>query len=92
MTHRPGGSTLTRPVPHERPHRNETGEQCTPATLPTTGYARFSSGVTAHTFLVRQAVAGLTEDEFWRLAPTVAAFCDHEGFPAHAATIEVRRP
>lgn len=63
----------------------------TPATLPTTGFAKVSSGVTAATYLVRTAVAELDESEFWRLAPTVAAFAEHEGFPGHSATIAVRR-
>ncbi len=63
----------------------------TPATLPTTGFAKVSSGVTAATYLVRSAVASLTEEAFWRLAPTVEALAAHEGFPAHAATVSVRR-
>lgn len=63
----------------------------TPATLPTTGFAKVSSGVTADTYLTRTAVAGINEAEFWRLAPTVEALASHEGFPAHVATVTVRR-
>ncbi|MGI8868673.1 MAG: histidinol dehydrogenase, partial [Mycobacteriales bacterium] len=62
----------------------------TPATLPTTGYARVSSGVTASTYLVRSAIAELDEAEFRRLAPVVTELAEHEGFPAHAATVTVR--
>lgn len=62
----------------------------TPATLPTTGYAKSCSGVTANTYLVKAAVARLDETEFRRLAPTVTALADHEGFPAHTATVTVR--
>ncbi|HVX44858.1 MAG TPA: histidinol dehydrogenase [Mycobacteriales bacterium] len=62
----------------------------TPATLPTTGYAKSCSGVTANTYLVKAAVAALDEPEFRRLAPTVTALAEHEGFPAHTATVTVR--
>ncbi|WP_188190354.1 histidinol dehydrogenase [Nonomuraea sp. SYSU D8015] len=63
----------------------------TPATLPTTGFAQVSSGVTAGTYLVRAAVAQLDEAEFRRLAPVVTELAGHEGFPAHAASVTVRR-
>ena len=62
----------------------------TPATLPTTGFAQVSSGVTASTYLVRAAIAQLDEAEFRRLAPVVTELADYEGFPAHAATVTVR--
>ncbi|MEU8607918.1 histidinol dehydrogenase [Actinoplanes sp. NPDC048791] len=62
----------------------------TPATLPTSGFARTCSGVTAATYLTRTAVAGLTRQAFERLAPTITAFAVHEGFPAHAATVTAR--
>ncbi|MEQ4208824.1 histidinol dehydrogenase [Actinopolymorpha sp. B9G3] len=63
----------------------------TPATLPTSGFAQVSSGVTASTYLVRAAVAQLDEAEFRRLAPVVTELAGHEGFPAHAATVTVRQ-
>jgi histidinol dehydrogenase len=63
----------------------------TPATLPTTGFAQVSSGVTASTYLVRAAIAQLDETEFRRLAPVVTELAGHEGFPAHAATVTVRQ-
>ena len=63
----------------------------TPATLPTTGYATHVSGVTAHTYLTSIATAQLDADEFAGLADAIVAFTDHEGFPAHAASVAVRR-
>lgn len=62
----------------------------TPATLPTGGFAKATSGVTAATYLNRVAVARLNEASFRRLAPTITALAEHEGFPAHAATVTVR--
>jgi histidinol dehydrogenase len=63
----------------------------TPATLPTTGFARIASGVTAHTFLNRIAVAELSVAGFWLTAPAVGQLAAHEGFPAHALTVQARR-
>ncbi|MGP3957082.1 histidinol dehydrogenase [Nonomuraea sp. 3N208] len=62
----------------------------TPATLPTTGFAKAVSGVSVHTYLTRIAVARLGEEEFWRLAPTIRTLAEHEGFPAHANSVSIR--
>ncbi|HUF98701.1 MAG TPA: histidinol dehydrogenase [Ilumatobacter sp.] len=62
-----------------------------PASLPTSGYAHVSSGVTAATFLKRTAIARSSEVAAARMAPSVIALADHEGFPAHAAAIRRRR-
>jgi histidinol dehydrogenase len=62
----------------------------TPATLPTTGFAKAMSGVTAHTYLNTIAVAEIGEAEFRQLGDAVKAFAHHEGFPAHAQTVDVR--
>jgi histidinol dehydrogenase len=62
----------------------------TPATLPTTGFAKQTSGVTAHTYLNQISVAEVDETEFWTLAGAVRAFSRHEGFPAHEASVLVR--
>lgn len=62
----------------------------TPATLPTTGFAKHSSGVTAHTYLNQISIAEVHEDEFWTLANAVKAFARHEGFPAHEASVLTR--
>ncbi|CAN5671835.1 histidinol dehydrogenase [soil metagenome] len=63
-----------------------------PASLPTSGFAHVSSGITAHTFLKRTAVARADETAIARMAPSVIALADHEGFPAHAAALRRRQP
>jgi histidinol dehydrogenase len=62
-----------------------------PASLPTSGFARVSSGITAATFLKRTAVARADRGALERMADSVIALADHEGFPAHAAAIRRRR-
>lgn len=61
-----------------------------PASLPTSGFAKVSSGVTADTFRKRSAVAKADERALRRMADTVLAFTAHEGFPAHGAAITAR--
>jgi len=61
-----------------------------PASLPTSGFAHVSSGITAATFLKRTAVARADAGALARLGPSVVALADHEGFPAHAAAIRRR--
>ncbi len=61
-----------------------------PASLPTSGFAHVSSGVTAATFLKRTAVARADEQALARMAPSIVALADHEGFPAHAAALRRR--
>lgn len=63
-----------------------------PASLPTSGYAHVSSGITAEAFLKRTAIAQADEVALRRMAPSVIALADHEGFPAHAAAIRNRMP
>ncbi len=62
-----------------------------PASLPTSGFAHVSSGVTADTFLKRTAVARADERAIARMAPSVIALAEHEGFPAHAAALRLRQ-
>jgi len=62
-----------------------------PASLPTSGFAHVSSGVTAATFLKRTAVARADRAALARMGDSVIALADHEGFPAHAAAIRRRR-
>jgi histidinol dehydrogenase len=62
-----------------------------PASLPTGGFAHVSSGVTADTFRKRTAVARADAAALHRLAPTILAMSEHEGFPAHANAIHRRR-
>ncbi len=61
-----------------------------PATLPTGGYAKVTSGVTAATFTKTSSVARTSREALARLAPGIVALSEHEGFPAHAAAIRVR--
>jgi histidinol dehydrogenase len=62
-----------------------------PASLPTSGFAHVSSGITAATFLKRTAVARADAEALARMGPSVIALAEHEGFPAHAAAIRRRR-
>ncbi len=61
-----------------------------PASLPTSGFAQVSSGITADTFLKRTAVARADAGSIRRMAPNVIALADHEGFPAHANALHLR--
>ena len=61
-----------------------------PATLPTGGYAKLSSGVTARTFVKTSSIGRTSPEALARLAPSVIALAEHEGFPAHANAIRVR--
>jgi len=61
-----------------------------PASLPTSGFAHVSSGITAEAFLKRTAVARADETALRRMAPSIVALADHEGFPAHANAIRNR--
>ena len=61
-----------------------------PATLPTSGYARVTSGVTALAFTKTISLARASADALAALAPDIVALADHEGFPAHAAVIHER--
>jgi histidinol dehydrogenase len=62
-----------------------------PASLPTSGFAEVSSGITVEAFLKRTAIARADERAVARMAPTIIALADHEGFPAHAAALLRRR-
>jgi histidinol dehydrogenase len=61
-----------------------------PASLPTSGFAHVSSGITANAFLKRTAVARADARALERMTPSVLALADHEGFPAHAAALRDR--
>jgi histidinol dehydrogenase len=62
-----------------------------PASLPTSGFAHVSSGITADTFLKRTAVARADRRAIARMAPSIIALAEHEGFPAHAAALRLRQ-
>ncbi len=61
-----------------------------PASLPTSGFAHVSSGITADTFLKRTAVARADAAALARMTPSVVALADHEGFPAHGDAVRLR--
>ena len=61
-----------------------------PASLPTSGFAHVSSGITANAFLKRTAVARADATALARMTPSIIALADHEGFPAHAAALRRR--
>jgi histidinol dehydrogenase len=61
-----------------------------PASLPTSGFARVSSGITAATFTKRTAVARADQRALERMGPSVVALADHEGFSAHGDAIRNR--
>ncbi len=62
-----------------------------PASLPTSGFAHVSSGITADTFLKRTAIARADARALTRMAPSVLALADHEGFPAHGDALRLRQ-
>ena len=62
-----------------------------PASLPTSGFAHVSSGITADTFLKRTAVARSDAAALARMSPSVLALADHEGFPAHGDALRLRQ-
>jgi len=61
-----------------------------PASLPTSGFAEVSSGVTAATFLKSTAVASANESALRRMQATIEALAAHEGFPAHGNAVRDR--
>jgi histidinol dehydrogenase len=61
-----------------------------PAALPTGGFARVTSGVTAEAFLKRASIAKASPAALASMAPAILALANHEGFPAHAAAVRAR--
>jgi histidinol dehydrogenase len=61
-----------------------------PASLPTSGFAHVSSGITADAFLKRTAIARADATALRRMSASVVALADHEGFPAHANALRLR--
>jgi len=58
--------------------------------LPTSGTARFASGLSANDFLRAHSVLSFTQEGLKGLAPDVRALADKEGLTAHRASVEVR--
>ncbi len=63
-----------------------------PASLPTNGFARVTSGVTVDAFLKRTAIARASADALRRLAPSIITLSDVEGFAAHGNALRMRFP
>ncbi len=61
-----------------------------PASLPTSGFAKVSSGITADTFRKKSAIAKADKRAINRMTPSILAFTAHEGFPAHGFAASVR--
>jgi histidinol dehydrogenase len=61
-----------------------------PASLPTSGFAVVSSGITADAFRKRTAIARADQRSLTRMSDSIIAFTQHEGFPAHEAAVRVR--
>lgn len=62
-----------------------------PAALPTARFARVSSGITVDAFLKRTSTAEVSPEALSRLVDPVIKLAEHEGFPAHAAALKVRK-
>jgi histidinol dehydrogenase len=62
-----------------------------PASLPTSGFAKVSSGITVDAFLKRTAIARADATALARMSSTITTLADHEGFHAHSMAIR-RRP
>jgi len=58
--------------------------------LPTSGAARFSSGLGVHDFLKRTNTVKFSADELRRTAPLIAALAGAEGLDAHARSALIR--
>src|SRR5215469_17023209 len=61
-----------------------------PASLPTSGFAVVSSGITADAFRKRTAVARADQRALRRMSDSIIAFTQNEGFPAHEAAVRIR--
>jgi histidinol dehydrogenase len=61
-----------------------------PAALPTNGFAQISSPVTVKSFLKFSSLASLSDEGLGSVRQTIQRLADHEGFPAHRQSMEVR--
>ena len=59
-------------------------------TLPTSGVARFSSGLSTYDFLKRTSYVSYTKDAFLEDQQAIIDLAEEEGLTAHAASIKVR--
>ena len=59
-------------------------------TLPTSGTARFSSGLSVDDYIKKSGLVNYTKQGIDRIGPTVVEMANAEGFEAHANTIKIR--
>ena len=58
--------------------------------LPTSGSAKFSSGLSVNDFLKRHSVIKITKSGIERLGPSVINLAQHENLEGHANSIKIR--
>ncbi len=58
--------------------------------LPTSGTARFASGLSANDFLRSNSILHFTREGMLNLAPDVQAIATKEGLTGHKASVEIR--
>ena len=58
--------------------------------LPTSGTARFSSGLSVFDFLKKQSIIKISKTGIERLGPTVISLANYENLHGHASSIKVR--
>ncbi len=58
--------------------------------LPTSGTAKFSSGLSVYDFLKRQSVIRMTKRGIERLGPSVITLSKYENLYGHANSIKIR--
>ena len=58
--------------------------------LPTSGSARFSSGLSVNDFLKRHSLIKITKSGIERLGPSVINLAKHENLQAHANSVKIR--
>ena len=58
--------------------------------LPTSGSAKFSSGLSVNDFLKRHSLIKITKTGIERLGPSVINLSEHENLEGHANSIKIR--
>ena len=58
--------------------------------LPTSGSAKFSSGLSVNDFLKRHSLIKITKSGIERLGPSVINLAKHENLDGHANSIKIR--
>ncbi len=58
--------------------------------LPTSGTAKFSSGLSVYDFLKRQSVIKITKSGIERLGPLVISLAEYENLQGHANSVKIR--